>query len=277
MTDKPNPFFHLAEHGVLALRGRDAAAFAQAQFMSDVAALDDGRWHWSGWLTAQGRVVALFALLRLAGDELRLVLPDADAAQLADALRRFVFRSKLAIETTALACNGRFALPEAARGNACAQLDDGTLELDLGGLSGPRTLRITPVAAPADAQAKLAWRGFDLRHGLPRLSGEPRWTPQQLALGRLHAFSIRKGCYPGQEIVARTHFLGQAKRTLALFEGDAPLAPGDAVTSGEAGGSVVSVAEGCALAVVGTDAPDTGWSAAGQSLQRSALLDGLAR
>ena len=58
-----------------------------------------------------------------------------------------------------------------------------------------------------------------MRHGLPRLPASQReqWTPQQLALDRLAAYSVKKGCYPGQEIVARTHFLGKAKRSLQCF------------------------------------------------------------
>ena len=69
MSDNPHPAptqdFRLPGHAVLALAGRDAVAFAQAQFMNDVAALGDGEWHWNGWLTPKGRVIALFALLRI--------------------------------------------------------------------------------------------------------------------------------------------------------------------------------------------------------------------
>ena len=53
--------FRLPGHAVLALAGRDAAKFAQAQFMGDVDALAPGHWHWNGWLTPKGRVLALFA------------------------------------------------------------------------------------------------------------------------------------------------------------------------------------------------------------------------
>ena len=50
--------FSLPDHDILAITGRDAAKFAHAQFMSDVAALAPGHWHWSGWLTPKGRVIA---------------------------------------------------------------------------------------------------------------------------------------------------------------------------------------------------------------------------
>jgi len=75
-----------------------AAAFAQAQFMNDVKSLADGHWQWNGWLTPKGRVIALFALLRLSEQKVWLLLPDADAAAMAQSLKRFVFRSKVAID-----------------------------------------------------------------------------------------------------------------------------------------------------------------------------------
>ena len=276
IPDKPNLAFQLASHAVIALSGRDAGAFAQAQCMNDLTGLGDGQWQWNGWLNAQGRVLALFALLRRDPQAFWLIVHDHPAQALADALRRFVFRSKLAIDVLPLACNGVFAPPSAASGKAGAAVGD-AVELDLGGDGGPRTLRIEALAAPADGAGVQAWRAFDLAHGLPHLAGEPKWTPQQLSLDRLAAYSVKKGCYPGQEIVARTHFLGQAKRTLALFEADAPLQPGDAVASGAANGTVVSVAGASTLAVVGTDAPAQGWTAAGVALERRGLLAGLAR
>ena len=88
MPDNPQaalaPWFRLSDHRLLSLEGRDAVAFAQAQTMNDVAALEDGRWQWNGWLTAKGRVIALFGLVRIASDTVWLVVPDADADALAE-------------------------------------------------------------------------------------------------------------------------------------------------------------------------------------------------
>ena len=101
MSDKSNPtveaFSIIPGHRVLEMEGRDAVKFAQAQFTTDVAALADGHWHWSGWLTPKGRIIALFALLKSSDERLWLVLPDADPADLAAQLQRFVFRSKVAL------------------------------------------------------------------------------------------------------------------------------------------------------------------------------------
>ena len=272
--------FRLPGHDVLAIIGRDAVAFAQAQFMNDVAALVDGGWHWNGWLTPKGRVIALFALLRLDAETLWLVLPDAGASELATRLQRFVFRSKVKLEARDdLHASGRFARPTAAAGATAAPLEAG-MELDLGGDGGPRRLRIASADALPDDALSSRWRAFDLQHGLPRLHGEQvdGWTPQQLSLERLRAFSVKKGCYPGQEIVARTHFLGQVKRGLVLFDADAPVDEGTSVaTGGRDVGSVICVQGNTVLAVVALDAPGEDLHAGGAGLVPTTLLGGLAR
>lgn len=272
--------FRLPSAHVLALTGRDAVAFAQAQFMSDVAALGDGHWQWSGWLTAKGRLVALFALLRLDAHTLWLLLPDADPTALADALRRYVFRSKVVLSVPDLPVAGRFASPVQAAGNRFAVQGGDRIELDMGGACEPRTLLIGAPAAAQDAGTLARWDAADLVHGLPRLPATQaaQWTPQQLSLERLRAFSVSKGCYPGQEIVARTHFLGQAKRGLALLEGDAPLPAGSEVRQdGQVIGTSVASAGLLALAVLPLDHAGDLQDADGRALRRRPLADGLAR
>ena len=166
-----------------------------------------------------------------------------------------------------------------ASGSSIAHVGD-TLELDFGGNGGPRCLRIAATEAVRDDALAARWRGFDLQHGLPRLRGAQveAWTPQQLSLDRLRAFSVKKGCYPGQEIVARTHFLGQVKRGLALFHAGGPVAEGASVEAeGRAIGTVACVQGELALAVVPLDAPVAGLGAGGIVMSGAALLGGLAR
>ncbi|MET3148488.1 UNVERIFIED_ORG: folate-binding protein YgfZ [Xanthomonas axonopodis] len=238
------------------LAGTDAVAFAHAQFANDVQALAVGQWQWNAWLTAKGRVIAIFALLREDNAHLLMLLPDGNAAEIAAQLGRFVFRRKLKISTAALFAYGGFVAPEHAH---AAQADIGTqrIELDLGSAALPRTLLLyspdalaTPIELPS---VEAQWRRTDLQLGLARLveSQREQWTPQQLALDRLQAYSVKKGCYPGQEIVARTHFLGKAKRALQLLETDVAVDAGAAVAlDGSAIGTVVSVAGNLALAVL---------------------------
>ena len=138
---------------------------------------------------------------------------------MAAALQRFVFRSKVKIEVAPGSARQRFLYAAAmAQGSALGGDDRGGARSNCS-RAGPRSLRISR-ASTADTAGAARWQAFDLEHGLPRLpaSQAGHWTPQQLSLERLQAFSVKKGCYPGQEIVARTHFLGQAKRGLALLE-----------------------------------------------------------
>lgn len=292
MSDNPHPApaqdFRLPGHHVLALVGRDAVAFAQAQCMNDVAALGDGQWQWNGWLTPKGRVIALFALLRLDSETLWLVLPDVDARALATQLQRFVFRSKLKLEPRAdLHALATFAAPATASGSISA-IVDGAVELDMSADGGARRLRIASTGAAPDDTLASRWRGFDLAHGLPRLdAGQAEaWTPQQLSLERLRAFSVKKGCYPGQEIVARTHFLGKVKRELVRLQGDGvheldevldgePVGPGAQTVRPI--GQLICAESDQGLAVMPVDAGHGPFATGNLPCTRLSLLDGLAR
>ena len=277
-------WFALPDHAIIALEGPDATAFAQAQFANDVVALAPGYWQWNAWLTPKGRVIALFALLKQQQDRILLLLPDVDAGELASLLQRFVFRRKLKLAARDdLQASGAFHQPDSAR-NARIGADAGSIEIDYGDGNQGRTLRIAPVREwPEQADWPARWKACDLLHGLPRLPAEQReqWTPQQLSLERLQAFSVKKGCYPGQEIVARTHFLGKAKRGLVLFEAESPVVPGMEV--GDAVrivGSVVSASDGerhIALAVLPLERESTELNAGGIQLREVPLVDGLQR
>lgn len=274
----------LAGFGVVSVEGRDAAAFLQSQSMNDVSALAPGRWQWNGLLTPKGRVIAIFALACVAQGRYLVVLPDLAPAELVAHLRRFVFRSKVTLADAPgwVAASG----PAASSGDpgAIAGDPDHGYALDASGEGGTRWLWLLPPAhpalAPADPAVDAAWRAMDIAHGLPRLAGEQReaFTPQMLSLERLGAFSLRKGCYPGQEIVARTHYLGQAKRGLVRLRGRG-LQAGQAVEArGQAVGSIACTdADGTdALAVLSLDAGD-GLSAGGLPCTPGTLLGGLAR
>jgi folate-binding protein YgfZ len=230
-------------------------------------------------------VIALFALARIGPEEGWLLVPDADAAALATQLQRFVLRRKLTVTLRQdVHATGAFEASAHASGASFAGDAAQGIELDLGGFGLPRTLRLSATPGDIDADADMRWAACDLRLGFPRLppSQAEQWTPQMLSLDRLQAYSVKKGCYPGQEIVARTHFLGQAKRGLALFEAQAPVAPGtDLVVGAVAMGQVVSTARNGAgwvvLGVLPVDRPDVAVSAGGTALRERALLGGLAR
>ena len=280
----PGALFAMPDLHVVELAGRDATTFAQAQFINDLNGLQPGHWQWSGWLTPKGRTVALFAVASWSDDRIWLLLPDLDPSGLAEALRRFVFRSKVAVTVRDdLVVAGAFAKPERAERNRFVE-HDGVAEFDLGTPEMPRLLRVGCPALAVDDAAMQRWRMFDLEHGLPRLGPDQsgQWTPQQLSLERIRGFSVKKGCYPGQEIVARTHFLGKAKRGLALLESDRAIAPGAEVTGdARAVGTVVASAgqdgRHLSLAVMPLDREATPLSVGDSPVGERPLREGLAR
>jgi len=282
VTDNLPPCFSLSQTGLLRLTGPDAAAFAQSQFANDVDKLAPGQWQWSCWLNAKGRVLDVFALARLADDQVLLILSDGGAAALGQALQRFVFRRKLSVNVDSSAAAGRFTAPAQASGNRLAGDVESGLELDWGSPALPRTLVVGgPHQPPQDPTAQQRWRQADLRQGLPRLDPDQResWTAQQLGLDRLNGYSVRKGCYPGQEIVARTHFLGKAKRATVLLEGVATeVTAGTAVqAAGSDIGQLACVASPYALAVLPLEREELPLQVAANAVTAIALLDGLQR
>ncbi|HET8942279.1 MAG TPA: folate-binding protein [Rudaea sp.] len=226
---------------MIALRGPDAIAFAHAQFSSDVRAQANGHWQFSAWLSPQGRVRAFFHLLRDDDEHLRLLLRGAHARDMATALQRFVFRSKVEIlvldEIGVFGCTDAQVVAEFCGDVAADSIITG----------GPPCTNLSISADPSrwlmmfdDASAQSAptshdadrnpWILADIRAGLIELAQalEDQFLPHWLGLTRLGAVSVTKGCYPGQEIMARLHFKGGNKRSLYLveFQGDHAPMPG---------------------------------------------------
>ena len=174
--------------------------------------------------------------------------------------------------------SGALDAPTRAQGDR-ADIGGGAIELDWSLDGHLRALRLS-TGAPSDAAHADQWRGLDMAGGLPRLTAgqAEAWTPQQLSLDRLRAFSVRKGCYPGQEIVARTHFLGQARRGLVGLTGAADAQPGaDVAQDGQTIGRLASVSPQIQLAVLPLERADTPLSIAEAAVSIVPLLDGLAR
>lgn len=187
------------------IEGEDAVAFAHAQFSSDVLALANDAWQFSAWLDPQGRVRYFFHLARIADNRLLLLLRGGTAVDMVAALQRFVFRSKVTL--LAYAPRALFtgpALPMQTMGPFDARASFGC---------GTHSLQINDGNPDASDDA---WRLVQLRMGWP-------WIPEallntllssSLSLQRLQGVTVDKGCYPGQEIVARMHFRSGYKKHL---------------------------------------------------------------
>jgi folate-binding protein YgfZ len=187
------------------IEGPDAIAFAHNQFTSQVAALANHRWQFSSWLDAQGRVRNLFHVARLDDERLLLILRGGNADDFIESLRRFVFRSRvrLTVVEGSLAGGPTMAMHDVDVQDDIIRFGCGTHTMLFG----------------ANARGSDAWRLQQLREGWAWLPGNAmnELLPPALSLHRLGAVSLDKGCYPGQEIVARLHYRGGNKRRLHLL------------------------------------------------------------
>lgn len=208
------------------LEGPDARRFAQAQFAGNVDALVPGRWQWNAWLNAQGRVRLLMHLVDLGDDRLLVVPRSGNVEAICSELARYRLRSRATLTLTALTgCTGG-PLP-------LGTVTLGQAEWTLG--YGERSLQLIPaVTAAIDQAAAANWRLADIRAGWPSLpTGDARFLPPALGLARLGATAFDKGCYPGQEIVARLHYRGGHKLRLHHIRGAAQPPLGQALESAE--------------------------------------------
>ena len=182
------------------VEGADAADFLHGQFTADLTGLAAGEVGVSAWCDPKGRVITTFMLARL-HDAFWLLLPEDMQEAFIKRLNMFVLRARVGI-----AAVGPEQVPSELRGSG---LDEG------------------------DPETALLRQGIPLLH--PATSG--LFLPQELNLDKLNAVSFSKGCYPGQEIIARLRYRGAVKRRLchALTDNPARLQPGAALQSeGEA-------------------------------------------
>jgi folate-binding protein YgfZ len=208
----------------LVIAGDDARRFAQAQFTSDVNALATGHWQWSAWLDPAGRVRALMQLCNVGDDRLVALLRGGDADGVRSGLVPFLLRARAAVTLESRVVRAGPPLPA---GELRAR-DDG-IALGL----GDRSALLDPAPAAVVASARAAWRLADIRAGWPNLpTGDARLLAPALGLGRLGALALDKGCYPGQEIVARLHYRGGHSRCLYHVRAATAPALGERTTQG---------------------------------------------
>lgn len=201
------------------ISGTDARAFAQAQFSGDARTLQPGHWQWNAWLDAKGSVRALMHLADLGDGRLLALLRGGAAPSLCDALRPYVFRSKVSLQTMSGWHRG-----------AGAELAFGAIRSDpdsIGFGRGGHSLWLRRNSAPAGDNDQEALRLAEIRDGWPTLPpGDHAFLPPALGLEHLGAVSFSKGCYPGQEIAARLHYRGGHKLRLTHVRCESKLLAG---------------------------------------------------
>jgi folate-binding protein YgfZ len=224
----------LDDYRLIAVGGPDRTTFLQGQLTQDIRRVMDAECRLAGWADAKGRLAwagQVFAL----DDRYWMLVPAAMAAALTSRLRMFVLRARADVVCDDLAVLGRIETAVPAMGtpalppgwSARRLAGDATRSL----LVGPAASRaaITGPSAPQDLQR--SWLVHDIRAGIPEISpatsGE--FVPQMVNLDLLDGISYTKGCYTGQEIVARTRYLGRVKRRMLRFSCAGNTEPGSPV------------------------------------------------
>ena len=256
----------LSQLGVIAFSGEDSAAFLQGQLTNDLRGLHADGAQWNGYCSPKGRLLGNFLIWRQ-GEDFCLQMAGDIVAGVLKRLSMFILRAKVKArdasgERVRLVVAGPQALAAvtAAMGAApdtvmrslasdAGQVirvgeDKFVLSLVPERAAGVwQTLReaATPVGAPV-------WDWLRLSAGIPMIvaTTQEQFVPQMVNLEVIGGVSFQKGCYPGQEIVARSQYLGKLKRRMFLAHTDSAVHPGDNLYSpdmeGQATGMVVNAA-----------------------------------
>ena len=272
----------LSRRGVIAAHGADAAKFLQGQLTNDIDQIDAARSQLSGYCSPKGRLLALLRVFRR-DDTYCLQLPRTLLDATLTRLKKYVLISKVTLEDAGDALIGvGLAGPrseeilarlvrEVPRATDAASRDNELTILRLPGIQ-PRFALYGPVeamertwsalAAHAAPVGAAAWDRLDILAGIPDIhpATVEEFIPQTVNLELLGGISFKKGCYTGQEIIARLHYRGSVKRRLYLGHcmAEVPPPPGTPLHAAggddEAVGHIVTAAPdpagGCDLLAV---------------------------
>lgn len=280
----PNGVTALSHLGVIRAEGPDAASFLHGQLTQDFALLQPAEARLAALCTAKGRMIASFVGVRPRPDLVLLVCSRDILAATLKRLSMYVLRAKVKLSDatasialfglagTALAANGiDAASPPGTR--MARPVADGEDEIGIVPLypadGVPRALWMAPVDAPRPVGDELdaaLWLWSEVRSGVATLTAPvlDAFVPQMLNYESIGGVNFKKGCYPGQEVVARSQFRGTLKRRAYVTTSDAPVEAGQEVFAASDAEQPVGTV------VQAAPAPDGRWAAL-VSMQIAAL------
>jgi len=260
----------LNDWGLIRAQGADAASFLHGQLTQDVLSLPADEARLAGFCSAKGRLLASFVLWRVDDQTIYLACSADLLAPTLKRLTMFVMRAKCKL-SDASAEVSLYGLvgTEAQRwiGAATSATPWGVAPLGAGQrvrlpdvLDQPRFMLALPAESPAPALQVLpaaSWQWLEVRSGMVRISAATveHFVPQMVNLELVGGVNFQKGCYPGQEVVARSQYRGTLKRRALVFDCAQALSAGQEVfhsaDPGQPAGQVALAAP----------APDGGWTA----------------
>ncbi len=281
--------FDLPDLGLIRASGNDCELFLQGQLTNDITEVTPEHSQLSGYCTPKGRLLATMRVISHDGD-LLLLMPKERLAPVLQRLGMFILMSKVTLsdvsdELQAIGLYGdcTTSLPAGdmpAQADDCVAAVDGVTIVRIAA-DAPRVLLIGSDGAISQRRQHLGeitthgadqqWRLLDIRAGLPTVfdATVEAFVPQMLNMHMVNGVSFTKGCYTGQEIVARMHYLGKLKRRMyhVAVEGECPASGADLYSpqskSGQGSGKIVMSAASkestCeALAVIEVANAETG-------------------
>jgi len=228
----------LSYRGLIRVSGDDATSFLQGQVTNDVKLLDKHQSQYAGYCNPKGRLLALFIAVKHQ-DQIHLAFDRELLDGILKRLRMYVLRAKVSIEDVSNnVVQLGIAGPESAN-HLQAYFDHIPKNMHESITVGETTITRLPLINPAFEiftnqdeairiwqtfakqhmpVGKLAWDWLETHSGIPEITMETKeaFVPQMVNLDALQGINYKKGCYTGQEIVARTHYLGKVKRRTQL-------------------------------------------------------------
>ena len=244
--------------GLILVEGPDAGTFLQGQLTNDVLLLPEGQARFAGYCSAKGRLLASFVALKISQEKYLLVCHQDLLQAMVKRLSMFVMRAKLKIsdasalyeirgllgETALLACP---ALKEAAPWHARQEGETYFVKLHNALNAGAQVQRLIWLGMKSDASSAAflnqpypqitqeAWQLAEVLSGISMVqtATAEAFVPQMLNYESVDGVSFKKGCYPGQEVVARSQFRGTLKRRAFIVSCLAPMHVGQEIFSSE--------------------------------------------
>ena len=237
------PLTHL---GVIKVEGEDAAKFIHGQLTQDFSLLGLDSARLAAFCSAKGRMQASFIGLKRSTGEILLICSRDLLPATLKRLSMFVMRAKARL-SDATEQYALFGLAGDAIQTIAGHAGSAWVKADFGDVSvvnlypadaTPRQLWIAPMGTPAPAGSPLAedlWAWSEVRSGIATLTTPlvEAFVPQMLNYESIGGVNFKKGCYPGQEVVARSQFRGTLKRRACLVHCDSALAPADEIFSSQ--------------------------------------------
>ena len=268
----------LPQLGVIRAQGEDAAKFLHGQLTQDFSLLGLSEARLAGFCSAKGRMLASFVGFKRAHDDILLVCSRDVLAATLKRLSMFVLRAKVKLVDASDAFQiwglAGAALPAGAQKpwSLTGGPDDGQTVRLYPGAGVARALWVAPAEQPAPVGERLPetlWAWLEVQSGVATLT-QPiveAFVPQMLNYESVGGVNFKKGCYPGQEVVARSQFRGTLKRRAYLVHGDGPLQVGQEVFHDS------DTSQPCGTVAAAAPHPEAGWDAI-VSMQTSAAAGG---